>query len=108
VRAAGLLCAVLAAACGVAAPDAAPPGPCLTLVPGLRVEGACGGTLRVVLDEHELPPDPRELSVDGARVLPWPSWARDGMPSTAGYDGGPQTSFAATPYLCQVVTVSCP
>ena len=83
------------------------PNPCLSLYPALRVETSCSGALRVVIDGHELPPDPRIIALPGATLVPWPSWVRAGMPATASV-GAAQTAFSATPYTCEIVTVACP
>jgi hypothetical protein len=90
-------------------PDAPGPGAetaCGTLFPGLRIDTACGLGLRVVLDGRDIPPTPRRIDLADAVILPWPDWAREGMPSFA-EAGGARIEFTAHPYMCQELTLSC-
>ena len=87
-------------------PDATGSVDCLTVFPGLRVETACGASLRVVINGREVPPTPRRLDVDGAVILPWPDWAAEGAPSMA-EAAGFTASFLAHPYQCEVVALDC-
>jgi hypothetical protein len=80
--------------------------PCLSLFPALRVETTCAGELRVVIGNRDVPPTPRRVDLAGAILIPWPEWAADGVPSFIEI-GGAHVDFAAHPYLCQAVAVSC-
>jgi hypothetical protein len=107
IRVAVVVTVLLGAGCSTETREAQGSGLCGSLDPGLRLELGCNGTLRVVLDGREIPPTPREVDAPGVVILPWPRWARDGMPSTAGFDGFAAVPFAAHPYECELVTVPC-